>query len=196
MPLRTVLKIWLGLLLPLWGWAQPEKAGLEIASKLGLCDALTSRSGEVYESDPCANCNIEYIPLVGSRHNPDLLFIEINSASHCGSGGCSGQVYARRGPSYQQILGLFGYFERSVPQPGNQPADLVYLHVDSGSQDYDGDGMEDRASIWIQYRWNSSTEQYLPHDILRIKVNERSIPLAAKRTALLREWTRNNRWSF
>ncbi|MEQ8707128.1 MAG: hypothetical protein RIC19_24565 [Phaeodactylibacter sp.] len=167
-----------------------------MANKLGLCDALTSRSGEVYESAPCSNCNIEYIPLIGNSQNPDLLFIEIESASHCGSGGCSGHIYMRRGPDYEQVLGLFGYYERSVPRSGNQPADLVYLHVDGGSQDYNGDGFDDRASIWMQYRWNQDNKKYLPYDILRIKVNGKSIPLSTKRTRLLQEWTRNNRWSF
>lgn len=167
-----------------------------MARELGLCDALTSRSGEVYEGNPCNNCNISYIPLIGSSQNPDLFFIEIESASHCGSGGCSGQIYSRRGPSYQQVLGLFGYFERSVPRPGQQPADLVYLHIDGGNRDYNGDDLSDRASIWIQYRWNADRKKYLPYDILRIKVNGKSIPLAAKRTSLLREWTRDNQWSF
>lgn len=188
--------IGLGALLPVWGWAQPEKAGLEIARKLGLCDALTSRSGEVYERDPCNNCNIAYIPLLGSSQEPELFFIEIESASHCGSGGCSGQVFQRRGPSYQQVLGLFGFFERSVPRPGPHPPDLVYLHVDSGNHDFDGDDLGDHASIWIQYRWSKENGKYLPYDILRIKVDGKSIPLAAKRARLLEKWTRDNLWTF
>lgn len=186
----------MGLLMPLCSWAQPEMAGLEMARDLGLCDALTSRSGEVYEADPCRNCDIDYIPLLGSSQSPELLFIAIESASHCGSGGCSGQIYERRGPIYKQVMGLFGYFERSIPRPGQSPDDLVYLHVDGGSQDYDEDDFPEPAEIWIQYRWSAETMKYLPYDILRIQVNGKSIPLASMRTRLLKEWTRNNQWSF
>ncbi|MBV6655192.1 MAG: hypothetical protein KI786_15605 [Mameliella sp.] len=195
MPLR-ILIIWTGLLLPALGWTQAQNGGLEMAQELGLCDALTSRSGEAYEQDPCTNCNIDYIPLIGDRKNPELFFIEIESATHCGSGGCSGQVYMRRGPTYQMVLGLFGYFERGISRGPNLPADLVYLHVDKGNYDFDNDGLEDAANIWLQYRWDASIGKYLPYDILRIKVNGSSIPLASRRSALLKEWTDDNLWTF
>ncbi len=187
--------ICIGLLSPLWSWAQQRDPGLAMAERLGLCDALTAKNGEAYEAAPCADCNITYLPLIGPEQQPKLFFIEIESATHCGSGGCSGEIYQRRGPAYRRALGLFGYFERSIPRP-NAPPDLVYLHSDSGSRDYTGDGEDDPALVWLQYRWDARAARYLAYDLLRIEVRGRSLPLSQLRRPLLQDWRERNRWSF
>lgn len=187
--------IWIGLLGPLWSWAQQHDPGLVMAQRLGLCEALMAKNGQAYEAAPCQDCNITYLPLIGTGQQPELFFIEIESATHCGSGGCSGEVYQRRGPAYRRALGLFGYFERSIPRSG-APPDLVYLHTDTGSRDYTGDGEQDRALVWLQYRWDCQKASYLPHDLLRLEVRGRSLPLSQLRRPLLQDWRKQNRWSF
>jgi hypothetical protein len=195
--MRNILMVALGMvLMALMGHTQqttPAQARL-MAQRLGLCTPFASgvKDGIDY---PCQDCDITYVPLKGTAQDPQLFLIEISSAAHCGSGGCSGEVYERQGKGYKSLLGLFGTFERTIPRTGEVP-DLVYVHHSYGSHDFLNNGVGDIADVWMQYRWNPAKRQYCLHDILRIEVASRAIPLSPWRKRLLQEWRQENRWMF
>ncbi|TXB61701.1 hypothetical protein [Phaeodactylibacter luteus] len=192
--MQKPLLLLFGLFLAATLHAQQSAVAIRMAKKLNLCSEFVAK-GVGFEDFPCDECQITYIPLKGAAEAPDLFFIEVQSAAHCGSGGCSGEVYALTKYGYRNQTGLFGYFERQIERPGQIP-DLVYLHYDSGSHDFDQDGLGDRASIWMQYRWSEPQQKYLPYDLLRIETNGGSLPLAKLKQGLLKDWTQENLWTF
>jgi hypothetical protein len=151
----------------------------DMALKVGVCGSSTTY--------PCKHCKFNFVALAPGKPKDQLFFLETTSPGHCGSGGCTGTVYRKDGNQYRDILHIFGFFDRSIPRSGQAP-DLVYLHVEFPKRDYNRDGQKDKATIRVQYRWNTSRLAFDIVDILSIDVYGQDINPSPWRKQLIREW--------
>lgn len=161
-----------------------------LAERLGVCGAGQS-------TDPfsvsCQQCQLTFVSLSPGQAEDELFFLEARSAVHCGTGGCTGTIYQKRGNSYRELAFVFGQFERAISRPG-QPPYLIYEHDESPRRDYDRDGRQDPAVLRVKYRWDSRQQRIVMVDLLSVTVNGQSIPVAPWREVLLREWKMGSPW--
>ena len=125
-----------------------------------------------------------------------LFFLETQSPNHCGSGGCTGTVYRKRGQSYIAITNFFGYFDRAIARSGNATPDIVYVHNESMRHDFTGDGAKDMAVIKVKYRWNAQRQNFEVADILAIEASGRKVDARAYREQLLQEYRQGSPWVY
>ena len=163
----------------------------ELASKLGIC---TNQNYNAMSTDfPCKQCKIAFVPLKSGRAKDQLFFMEASSPGHCGSGGCTGTVYEKRGNNYTALSHIFGFFDGTISR-GSQIPDLAYIHVEFPKRDYNNDGVKDKATFKVRYRWNPGKNSFDVVDILSIDVYGTTIdPLPWKKN-LIREWQSASPW--
>ncbi|MCB0570502.1 MAG: hypothetical protein KDC66_12085 [Phaeodactylibacter sp.] len=178
--------------------AQHNRLEVELAEKLGLC---TSQKGPAANANsttfPCNQCKFNFISLSPGATPDQLFFLEIQSPNHCGSGGCTGTVYRKRAGFYEEVNNFFGFFEKTIPQPGKQQTpDLVYIHTEYPQHDFDNNGSRDPATLRVRYRWNNSHQTYEVLDILSIEANGKPISLDSWRKKLLDEFRQKSPWMY
>ncbi|MCB0553881.1 MAG: hypothetical protein KDD02_10045 [Phaeodactylibacter sp.] len=178
------------------GWAQQNGIEVKLAEKLGLCTAQKGQPSNYSMAYPCNQCKFKFLSL-SPGGEPDLLFfLETQSPNHCGSGGCTGTVYRKRGNGYDEVNNFLGYFEKSIPQSGHSVPDLIYIHVEYPQHDFDNDGSWDPATLRVRYRWNSGRQSFEIIDILSIEAYEKQIPVTAWRKRLLEEFRQKSPWMY
>jgi hypothetical protein len=163
----------------------------ELASKLGLC---SNQNYHAMSTDfPCKQCKISFVPLQSSRAKDQLFFIEASSPLHCGSGGCTGTVYEKKGNQYIALSHVFGFFDGTVSR-GSQVPDLTYIHVEFPKRDYNNDGVKDKATFRVRYRWNPDRSSFDVVDILSIDVYGAPVNPMLWKKRLIREWQAASPW--
>lgn len=178
------------------GTAQQGRLEVQLAEKLGLCTAQKGQPANYNADFPCNQCKFNFISLSPGTAPDQLFFLEIQSPNHCGSGGCTGTVYRKRGANYEEVNNFFGFFEKSIPRPGQPTPDLVYIHVEYPQHDFDNNGSRDPATLRVRYRWSDGRQTYEVLDILSIESNGKQIPLSNWRSRLLEEFRQKSPWMY
>ena len=175
-------------------WAQTGSFESRLAEQLGLCtNNRTAGNDYIY---PCSQCKLQFVSLSPGQQPDQLFLMEARSPDNCGSGGCTGTVYYKRGQSYSALVNFFGYFDRVIARSGNATPDIVYIHSETMKHDFTGDGAKDRASLKIKYRWNTQRQAFEVADILAIETAGRKIDPGAFRQLLLQEYRQGSPWVY
>ena len=174
--------------------AQTGNFEARLAEQLGLCtNKRTVGNDYTY---PCSQCNLQFVSLSPGEQPDQLFLMEARSPDNCGSGGCTGTVYRKRGQSYIAITNFFGYFDRAIARSGNATPDIVYVHNESMRHDFTGDGAKDMAVIKVKYRWNAQRQNFEVADILAIEASGRKVDARAYREQLLQEYRQGSPWVY
>ena len=174
--------------------AQTGNFEARLAEQLGLCtNKRTVGNDYTY---PCSQCNLQFVSLSPGEQPDQLFLMEARSPDNCGSGGCTGTVYRKRGQSYIAITNFFGYFDRAIARSGNATPDIVYVHNESMRHDFTGDGAKDMAVIKVKYRWNAQRQNFEVADILAIEASGRKVDARAYREQLLQEYRQGSPWMY
>lgn len=174
------------------GFSQTGSFERELASKIGICNGQNNR-GSNYAYPPCTQCKLNFVALAPEKGKDHLFFMEASSPAHCGSGGCTGTVYAKQGNTYREIAHIFGFFEKAVNTHRGVP-DLIYLHVEFPRHDYDNDGKNDKATIRVRYRWNAAQATFKLVEIMSIDIHGTPINPSKWRDRLITEWESSSPW--
>ncbi len=187
------LGIIFGLLLAVTGYAQRRDA-IVLAERLGLCDFNHKGSGYP-NTYPCSDCRFYLLPLSGELPMPDLFFIEIQSPSHCGTGGCTGTVFQKQGSQYHELFSMFGRVDAERSRPNDPQPLLVYQHF-TDHYNFSGKDFPQQAAIWASYRWSPQQRRFQLKDIVRIEVNGEPIAVGPWRSRILSDWQAASPWLF